>query len=230
MRPELLTFCKLAMPNAVFSAVFGSFCTVRGHARALRHSRFLDPRITPLRAGCSFAIVIARCGADKRRTPMNVATKRQHACKALLAGGLALLSVPAGADGEWKPGGRVEDQVRMMDGNGDGRVSPQEHAAGAKLMFEKIDADHDGEVTATEMDAAHAAAGSDGGGLSSADKIRTIDGDGNGSLSAAEHEAGSQAMFVRTDANRDGSVDVAEMKAAHEAMLGKHDGKQGAEP
>ena len=43
----------------------------------------------------------------------------------------------------------------MMDTNHDGVVSADEHAAGAKQMFAKVDADHDGNVTATEMDAAH---------------------------------------------------------------------------
>ncbi len=41
-----------------------------------------------------------------------------------------------------------------MDTNHDGVVSADEHAAGAKQMFAKMDADHDGNVTATEMDAA----------------------------------------------------------------------------
>ena len=42
------------------------------------------------------------------------------------------------------------------DGYGqDGSISATEHAAGAKKMFEKMDADGDGIVTAEEMDAAH---------------------------------------------------------------------------
>ncbi|MBC7990752.1 MAG: hypothetical protein H7Y19_14380 [Luteimonas sp.] len=156
---------------------------------------------------------------------MNDATMRHHGpCAALLISGLALSALAFAAD-EWKPGGSVDAQVRMMDANGDGKVSPEEHAAGAKLMFDKIDADHDGEVTAAEMDAAHKAAGSDGGGMSSADKIKTIDSNGDGKLSAAEHEAGSQSMFTKTDANQDGSIDAAEVKVAHEAMMGKKDGQ-----
>ena len=156
---------------------------------------------------------------------MNDATMRRYgACTILLLSGLAVSALASAAD-EWKPGGSVDDQVRMMDANGDGKVSPQEHAAGAKLMFDKIDADHDGEVTAAEMDAAHKAAGSDGGGMSSADKIKTIDSNGDGKLSAAEHAAGSESMFTKTDANHDGSIDAAEVKAAHEAMMGKKDGQ-----
>ena len=37
----------------------------------------------------------------------------------------------------------------MMDTDQDGSISATEHAAGAKKMFEKMDADGDGIVTAT---------------------------------------------------------------------------------
>jgi hypothetical protein len=46
-------------------------------------------------------------------------------------------------------------EVPMMDTDHDGRVSPDEHAAGAKKMFAQMDADQDGKVTAAEIDAGH---------------------------------------------------------------------------
>jgi hypothetical protein len=49
------------------------------------------------------------------------------------------------------------DLMGRMDGNGDGRISAEEHAAGAQAMFAAADADHDGYVTAAEMKAGHAA-------------------------------------------------------------------------
>jgi hypothetical protein len=49
------------------------------------------------------------------------------------------------------------DMMGKMDGNGDGRISAAEHAAGAQAMFDAADADHDGYVTAAEMKAGHAA-------------------------------------------------------------------------
>lgn len=51
------------------------------------------------------------------------------------------------------------DMFATMDGNGDGSVSAEEHAAGASAMFAKVDANHDGSVTAEEMKAGHAAMG-----------------------------------------------------------------------
>jgi Ca2+-binding EF-hand superfamily protein len=53
-------------------------------------------------------------------------------------------------------GGGKDDKLSMMDKNGDGKVTSTEHADGAKMMFTKMDSDKDGNVTAAEMDAAHA--------------------------------------------------------------------------
>lgn len=46
-----------------------------------------------------------------------------------------------------------DTRVQMMDTNKDGVVSASEHAAGARRMFEWLDADRDGRVTAAEMNA-----------------------------------------------------------------------------
>ena len=48
-----------------------------------------------------------------------------------------------------------EDKMKMMDTNGDGKISAQEHADGAKAMFAKMDANSDGFLTKEEMDAGH---------------------------------------------------------------------------
>src|SRR5688500_5914082 len=81
---------------------------------------------------------------------------------------------------------------QQMDTDRDGRLSADEHTAGAKRMFETMDADKDGKVTAPEMQAAQARVTgrapktSD---LPAADKIKAVDADGDGVLTAAEHEA-----------------------------------------
>lgn len=136
----------------------------------------------------------------------------------LFAAGLAAHAYAANT----KPGAAGE--VKMMDANGDGRISPEEHAAGAAKMFATMDADKDGKVTAAEMSSAHqrvtgqkAAAGQ----KSSAEKIQVIDGDGDGVLTAAEHEAGARTMFERMDVDRDGFVSAAELSTGHQQMLKK---------
>ena len=115
-------------------------------------------------------------------------------------------------------------EFKAMDTNGDGKVTREEHAAGARSMFQKMDANRDGKVTASEMEAAQRAiAGSDAApdSLSAADKIKAVDQDGDGVLTAAEHANASRTMFDKMDANRDGVLTPEEMAAGHAAMLKK---------
>lgn len=131
----------------------------------------------------------------------------------------AMLLVPALASAK-------DDKFKQMDSDGDGAVSSAEHAAGAQKMFTAMDTNQDGYVSAAEMDAQWAAkAGKDakmsGMKMSAADKIKEVDTDGDGRLSAAEHAAGSQQMFARMDANSDGKITEAEMQAGHDKAM-KH--------
>ena len=48
------------------------------------------------------------------------------------------------------------DMAAMMDADGNGSISAAEHASAAAAMFAKADADHDGNLTRTEMQAMHA--------------------------------------------------------------------------
>src|SRR4051812_14759751 len=43
-------------------------------------------------------------------------------------------------------------EMKMMDTDNDGKVTRDEHTAGARKMFEMMDTNKDGKVTATEMD------------------------------------------------------------------------------
>jgi Ca2+-binding EF-hand superfamily protein len=115
-------------------------------------------------------------------------------------------------------------EFTMMDADKDGKVSAAEHANGAKMMFEKMDANKDGVVTADEMTAAHKAVTgkparkSD---LSAQDKIKVVDADGDGKLSADEHAKASASMFTKMDGNQDGFLSKQELAAGHAAMLKK---------
>lgn len=118
----------------------------------------------------------------------------------------------------------VDAEFKAMDTNKDGRVSAEEHAAASKKMFGTMDANKDGKVTAAEMTAAQQritgkkAKKSD---LSAAEKIKVIDADGDGILTAEEHAAGSRSMFEKMDTDKDGFLTKDELAAGHASMLKK---------
>lgn len=128
------------------------------------------------------------------------------------------------------------EQFQKMDSNADGKLSPEEHAAGAKAMFATMDADKDGKVTALEMETAHdqmkKAHGVDGHhkankahagkmDLKAAEKIKVVDTNGDGALSAEEHNAGTAMMFTKMDTDKDGFLSKEEMAKGHAKMLHK---------
>ena len=118
----------------------------------------------------------------------------------------------------------VADGPADPDADGDGFVTPAEHAANARCMFEAMDADRDGRVTAAEMTAAHekvTGKPAQPGEMGSAEKIAVVDADKDGVLTAKEHADGSASMFGKMDTDGDGRLTPAEIEAGHRAMLGK---------
>lgn len=135
---------------------------------------------------------------------------------ALIAG--AFLSAQAVA------GPEVDREFASMDTDRDGKVSAAEHAAGAKIMFAKMDANHDSKVTAAEMAAAHKAVTGEAAkktDMPAADKIKAVDSDGDGVLTADEHAKASASMFAKMDADKDGFLSKQELAAGHAAMMKK---------
>lgn len=143
-------------------------------------------------------------------------------------------------------GGGKDDPMKMMDTDGDGKVTATEHATGARMMFSKMDADGDGRVTAAEMEAAQPmmkghkdemATNQDGhdkenaadknygqaGMMSAAEKIAKIDTNGDGALTAEEHAAGSKKMFTKMDIDKDGALTAQEMREGHRATMSTSD-------
>ena len=123
----------------------------------------------------------------------------------------------------------AEARFESMDANGDGKISPDEHAAAAARMFEKMDANGDGKVTAAEMSAAHqkmTGKKMEKGEMTAAEKIKMLDTNGDGVLTADEHATGAKAMFDKMDTDHDGYLSKAEVKAGHEKFM--HKAQQGA--
>jgi hypothetical protein len=111
-----------------------------------------------------------------------------------------------------------------MDADGDGRISAAEHAAGAKKMFHAMDQNRDMRVTEAEMSAAQKAISGVQGihrRVSSADKLKAVDANGDGVLSEAEHDAATRVMFSKMDTNRDGFLTKDEWRAGHAALAKK---------
>lgn len=111
-----------------------------------------------------------------------------------------------------------------MDVDHDGRVSRIEHASAASAMFRSMDRNRDGKVGAAEMDAAQARihgkpAAPDA--MPARDKIRAVDGDGDGALTAAEHAAASDRMFGLMDGDHDGRLDPIEFRRGHAGLRGQ---------
>lgn len=139
----------------------------------------------------------------------------------VILGGVLLCFAGTGFAMEISSGTR--EHLRKMDSNGDGKLSPREHAAGAKAMFVAMDPDGSDTVTVEEMDEAKRVRHDQPvhGEISSAEKIAVIDADKDGSLSLQEHETGSQTMFDKMDKDADGFVTVKEMQSGHDEMMTK---------
>jgi len=118
----------------------------------------------------------------------------------------------------------VDNEMKAMDTNGDGKISAEEHAAGVSRMFTTMDANTDGKVTASEMTAAHdrvTGTKPAKGEMTAAEKIKTIDTNGDGILTADEHAAGARTMFDRMDTDKDGFLSKAELAAGHAMKMRK---------
>ena len=142
--------------------------------------------------------------------------------------GLLFATSPAFAGGDKAHGEHHKGKasMEMMDTNGDGQLSREEHAAGARKMFETMDGDKDGKVTATEMTAAYAQiSGKDmkqmKGHMSAAEKIKVVDTNGDGVLTATEHASGAEMMFDKMDTSKDGTLTKAEYASGHKTLMKK---------
>ncbi len=98
--------------------------------------------------------------------------------------------------------------LRMLDTNMDNAVSMEEFMLLHDLRFKNADANNDGALDDSEVDAIIAARAA---GMKSR-MLERLDGDGNGQISAEEFANPFQERFSRLDRNDDGSIERSEMR------------------
>jgi HlyD family secretion protein len=116
------------------------------------------------------------------------------------------------------PGGGGGGRMDWMshDKNGDGKVSKDEVPEPAQNFFDNVDANKDGFIDQSDIEAMRArrGAGGAGGGGGQRGNLMSNDKDGDGKVSRDEAPAFMQSFFDRMDANGDGFVDQEESDAA----------------
>ncbi len=108
---------------------------------------------------------------------------------------------------------RPEVSLKEAEGNADGGISAEKHAGTADKRFEMMDTNHDGKISAAEINSSHGAESIVWANHpeSATDKIRSLDSNRDGVLSVSEYSAGSQKMFRVLDADGNGVLTPAEM-------------------
>ncbi len=131
-------------------------------------------------------------------------------------------------------GAGKDDHMKMMDGNGDGKITATEHADGARKMFTKMDSNKDGRVTAAEMDAAspmmkhqkdaHASGATTARNADGHDKENAADKSYDSSAKMGHGKMmSSSEKIAKIDTNGDGQLTAEEHAAGAKKMFGKMD-------
>ena len=128
----------------------------------------------------------------------------------LVASSLALVALPAFANTD------STSKLKMLDTDGDGRVSRSEFIAGKQNKIQRADANKDGVVTAdeatvTKAEKKHWWSRSD----KPVEGVNKADTNNDGQVTTAEASAGAEASFNKLDTNSDGFLSTDELEAAH---------------
>lgn len=131
----------------------------------------------------------------------------------LLACGLALVALPAFANDNHD----AASKLKMMDTDGDGRISRTEFVTAKQNKVQKMDANNDGVVNANETSATahpekkHWWSRSD----KNVDKVNKADTINDGQVTTTEAAASAEKMFDKLDTNSDGYLSATELEQAH---------------
>jgi Ca2+-binding EF-hand superfamily protein len=122
---------------------------------------------------------------------------------------VALLALGLAAPGFAQAPPTAADRFAILDTNHDGTVSRDEYTADA--LFSALDADHNFRISPQELEAV---IGPQQEGMpSAAERIRTLDHNGDGALNDEEMRNAAEARFQSLDRNQDDKVDLSELKA-----------------
>ena len=126
-----------------------------------------------------------------------------------LTGVVALLASTFATPTSAQPPPTAADRFAILDTNHDGTVTRDEYTADA--LFSALDADHNARISAQELEAV---IGSQQDGMpSAADRIRTLDRNGDGGLDDEEMRNAAEARFQSLDRNQDSRLDLSELKS-----------------
>jgi len=128
-----------------------------------------------------------------------------------------------------KHAARFEEQFKEADKNGDGVLTKPEaessNLRGLAKHFDQIDANHDGQLTKQELQAAFSNIHNQRArhGMRFEERFKAADKDGDGALTKEEAKAAKLNRIVQgfdqIDANRDGKVTLDELRSLKQAHL-----------
>ena len=106
------------------------------------------------------------------------------------------------------------------DADGDGKISKDEAPEFLKSFFDRVDANGDGFLDKSEMDAMRNRRGGGPGGAGGSRNLMQFDANKDGKVSKDEVPETMQPFFDRMDQNGDGQIDAAEIAALRSRMGG----------